>query len=66
MIAALARADLATAEMRWAELLPDEEHRLAANEKGIEVVRLLLVVSVLDISRNRPDEALKSLEPQPH
>jgi serine/threonine-protein kinase len=62
VIAALARADLATAENRWAELLPDEEHRLAAKEKGIEVVRLLLVNARLDIARNRPDEALKSLE----
>lgn len=62
VIAALARADLATAENRWAELLPDEEHRLAANEKGTEVVRLLLVSARLDIARNRPDEALKSLE----
>jgi serine/threonine protein kinase len=62
VIAALARADLATAENRWAELLPDEEHRLAANEKGIEVVRLLLVSARLDIAGNRPAEALKSLE----
>jgi len=62
VIAALARADLATAEARWAELLPDEERRLAANEKGIEVVRLLLVGARLDIARNRPEEALKSLE----
>jgi eukaryotic-like serine/threonine-protein kinase len=62
VIAALARADLATAEARWAELLPDEEHRLAAKEKGIEVVRLLLVSARLDIARHRPDEALKSLE----
>jgi serine/threonine protein kinase len=62
VIAALARSDLATAEVRWAELLPDEEHRLAANEKGIEVVRLLLVSARLDMARQRPDEALKSLE----
>jgi eukaryotic-like serine/threonine-protein kinase len=62
VIAALARADLVTAETRWAELLPDEEHRLAANEKGTEVVRLLLVSARLDIARDRPDEALKSLE----
>ena len=62
VVAALARGDLATAEARWAELLPDEEHRLAANEKGIEVVRLLLVSARLDIARNRPDEALKTLE----
>jgi serine/threonine protein kinase len=62
VIAALARADRATAEARWAELLPDEEHRLAANEKGIEVVRLLLVSAHLDIARNQPDAALKSLE----
>jgi serine/threonine protein kinase len=62
VIAALARADLATAEARWAELLPDLEHRLGANEKGIEVVRLLLVSTRLDIARQRPDEALKSLD----
>ena len=62
VIAALARADLATAEARWAALLPDEEHRLAANEKGVEVVRLLLVSARLDIARDRPDEALRSLE----
>jgi serine/threonine-protein kinase len=62
VIAALARADLAAAEVRWAELLPDEEHRLAANERGIEVVRLLLVSARLDMARNRPDEALKSLD----
>jgi hypothetical protein len=62
VIAALARADLASAEARWAELLPDEERRLAANEKGIEVVRLLLVNARLDMARHRPDEALKSLD----
>jgi hypothetical protein len=62
VIAALARADLATAEIRWAELLPDEERRFAANEKGIEVVRLLLVSARLAIARNQPDEALKTLE----
>jgi serine/threonine protein kinase len=62
VIAALARADLPTAELRWSMLLPDEERRLAANEKGIEVVRLLLVSARLDIARHRPDEALKSLE----
>jgi eukaryotic-like serine/threonine-protein kinase len=62
VIAALARADLETAEARWTELLPDEERRLAANEKGIDVVRLLLVSARLDIARNRPNEALNSLE----
>ena len=62
VISALARGDLATAEARWAELLPDEEHRLAANERGIEVVRLLLVSARLDMARDRPDEALKSLD----
>jgi tetratricopeptide (TPR) repeat protein len=62
VIAALARADLATAEARWAALLPDEEQRLAAHEKGIEVVRLLLVSARLDLARRRPDEALKTLQ----
>lgn len=59
--AALARADLATAEVRWGMLLPDEERRLALNEKGIEVVRLLLVHARLDMARHRSDDALKSL-----
>lgn len=62
VIAALAREDLATAEARWADLVPEEVRRLAANEKGVEVVRLLLVGARLDIARNRPDDALKSLE----
>jgi serine/threonine-protein kinase len=62
VMAALARADLATAEVRWTELLPDEAHRLAAHEQGVEVVRLLLVSARLDIARNRPEDALKSLE----
>lgn len=61
VIAALERADLATAELRWAALLPDEERRLALNEKGIEVVRLLLVNARLDLARHRADVALKSL-----
>jgi hypothetical protein len=60
--AALARADLATAEQRWAGLLPDMERRLAAKEKGIEVVRLLLVSARLDLARQRAKEASKSLE----
>jgi tetratricopeptide (TPR) repeat protein len=42
--------------------LPDEEQRLAAHEKGIEVVRLLLVSARLDLARRRPDEALKTLQ----
>jgi serine/threonine-protein kinase len=62
VVAALARSDLATAEARWADLLPDEQHRLGANEKGIEMVRLLLVNARLDLARHRPDEALKSLD----
>jgi eukaryotic-like serine/threonine-protein kinase len=62
VIAALARADLATAEKRWGELLPDEERRLSVNEKGIDVVRLLLVSARLDIARERSDEALQTLD----
>jgi tetratricopeptide (TPR) repeat protein len=42
--------------------LPDLERRLAANEKGIEVVRLLLVSARLDMARHRPQEALKALD----
>lgn len=60
--AALARGDLATAESRWAALRPDKERRLSMNEKGAEVVRLLLLSARLDLAEHRSDEALKSLE----
>jgi serine/threonine-protein kinase len=59
---ALARADLATADLRWTELLPDEQHRLAANEKGTEIVRLLLTSARLSLAHQRPDEASSALE----
>lgn len=58
---ALARGDLATADGRWAELLPDEERRLAEKERGIEIVRLLLTSARLGLAHHRPDEALRSL-----
>jgi serine/threonine protein kinase len=60
--AALARGDLAAANARWAELVPEEERRLAADERGIEVVRLLLLKARLELARHQPDDALKSLE----
>jgi|HubBroStandDraft_4_1064222.scaffolds.fasta_scaffold01441_8 serine/threonine protein kinase len=60
--AALARGDLATAEARWAPLAADEERRLAAHEKGTEVVRLLFVQARLDIARQQPQQALRTLE----
>jgi serine/threonine-protein kinase len=59
---ALARGDLGAAQARWTPLAADEEHRLAANEKGVEVVRLLLLGARLDIARHQPDEALKTLD----
>jgi serine/threonine-protein kinase len=59
--AALARGDLATADMRWAELLPDEKRRLAEKEKGVEIVRLMLTSARLSLAHDRPDEALTSL-----
>jgi eukaryotic-like serine/threonine-protein kinase len=62
VIAALARGDLAMADARWTELARDEEQRRAANEKGIEVVRLLLLHARIDLAHHRPDDALKSLQ----
>lgn len=59
--AALARGDVATAEQRWTALLPDMKRRLAANEQGIEVVRLLLVNARLSLARQRTHEASSSL-----
>jgi serine/threonine-protein kinase len=60
--AALARGDLPAAEARWAHLKPDEARRLAANEKGADIVRLLLVHARLDLARQRPESAASSLE----
>jgi hypothetical protein len=57
----LAQRDVATADLRWAELLPDEERRLSAKEKGIEIVRLLLLRARLSLAHHRADEALSSL-----
>ena len=60
--AALARGDLTTAETRWAPLAADEQGRLAAHEKGTEVVRLLFVNARLDMARQEPQQALRTLE----
>jgi eukaryotic-like serine/threonine-protein kinase len=59
---ALARGDPATADLRWAELLPDEKRRLAAKEKGTEIVRLLLTSARLSLAHHRPEEASSPLE----
>src|SRR5581483_4058063 len=59
---ALARGDLATAQLRWQSLASDEEHRLATGERGIEVVRLLLVQARVELAQGRPQEALHSLD----
>ena len=59
--AALARGDLTTAEARWAPLAADEARRLAAHEKGTEVVRLLFVQARLEIARQQPQQALRTL-----
>jgi eukaryotic-like serine/threonine-protein kinase len=60
--AALARGDLAAAELRWAQMAPDLEHRLAQHEKGAPIVRLLLVSAQLANAQGRAAEALKSLQ----
>jgi eukaryotic-like serine/threonine-protein kinase len=59
---ALARGDFPAAQLRWAELVPDEQRRLEAKETGIEVVRLLLLSARVSLATHRPDEALRSLE----
>jgi tetratricopeptide (TPR) repeat protein len=60
--AALARGELPVAEARWAPLAAAEEHRLAANEKGSDVVRLMIVHARLEVARGKPGEALEILE----
>jgi hypothetical protein len=58
---ALAQGDVATADARWAELVPDEERRLSEKEKGIEIVRLLLLRARVSLAHHHTVEALSSL-----
>ncbi len=62
VIAALERADLDTADARWAALAPREERALAARDRSAEAVRLLLLDARLQFAHGRNDSALRQLE----
>jgi tetratricopeptide (TPR) repeat protein len=59
---AIARGNLAQADERWARLAPDEQRRLAATEKGVELVRLMILEARLALAHQRPDDSLSILE----
>jgi hypothetical protein len=58
-MAAIARGDLASADARWEPLMPVEQRMLAANERGVDVVQLLMVHAHLDMLHGHLDEALR-------
>ena len=60
--AALERADLGTADARWATLAPLEDRELAARDHSAETVRLLLVDARLQLAHGYDDKALRQLE----
>lgn len=59
--AALERADLGTADARWAALAPLEARALAAQDRSAEAVRLLLVDARLQLAHGHDDRALQQL-----
>lgn len=62
VVAALERADLGTADARWASLAPLEHRALAAGDRSAESVRLLLVDARLQLAHGHNDSALRQLE----
>jgi hypothetical protein len=65
VMAAIDRGDLASADARWEPLLPVEQKMLAANERGVDVVRLLVTHARLDMMHGHVDEALQRLSRPP-
>jgi len=62
VIAAIDRGDLASADARWEPLLPVEQKMLAAHERGVDVVRLMVTHARLDMMHGHVDAALQRLE----
>ena len=60
--AALERADLETADARWALLAPLESRALAARDPSAETVRLVLVDARLQLAHGHNGKALRQLE----
>ena len=62
VMAAIDRGDLASADARWEPLAPVEQKMLAANDRGVDIVRLLVTHARLDMMHGRLDEALRRTE----
>jgi eukaryotic-like serine/threonine-protein kinase len=58
----LGRGDIAAADAAWSALAPAEEKMLGAQERGAEVVRLLLLHADLDMAHGRSADAGKRIE----
>jgi eukaryotic-like serine/threonine-protein kinase len=61
VMAAIDRGDLSSADARWEPLLPVEQRMLAANERGVDLVRLMVIHARLDMVHGRVDEALRRM-----
>jgi hypothetical protein len=62
VVAAIDRGDLSGADARWAPLVAVEQKMLAAKERGVDVVSLLLVHARLDLMHGHVDEASRLTE----
>ena len=62
VMAAIDRSDLASADERWRPLEPVEAQLLAARDRGVDVVQLLMVDARLKLTRGKTDEALQKIE----
>jgi hypothetical protein len=60
-MAAIDRGDLSSADARWQPLIAVEQRMLAANERGVDIVRLLLTHARLDMAHGRDDAALRGM-----
>jgi serine/threonine-protein kinase len=61
VMAAIDRGDLSSADARWQPLIAVEQRMLAANERGVDIVRLLLTHARLDMAHGRDDAALRGM-----
>jgi serine/threonine-protein kinase len=62
VMAAIDRGDLSSADARWEPLMPVEQKMLAANERGVDIVRLLVIHARLDMMHGHFDEGLRRMD----
>lgn len=60
--AAIDRGDLPSADARWMPLAAVEQKMLAAKDRGVDIVNLLVVHARLDLLHGHVDEALRRTE----